>query len=108
MHPIYFYIILFFIIGFHLLGVLYAFTQAHEEAHTAICKKFGGEIVGEKISLIEESYIQCKVNKTSEYYLAQSMVEAFGYQLRTLLTTIFILLWMIIVILIINMHKKQL
>jgi len=66
------------------------YVENHEQAHAQVCKYFGGEVIALCNELLS-GHVIC-VNITSEnlpyYSLAQSNVEAFGYQLKVLINLV--------------------
>jgi len=92
-------IIVWLIISAILLPVCsYTMTMAHENTHKVICDKFGGEVIAEHYEIFGESSILCAIENIKykgEYKIAQSNVEAFGYQLQTFMTCILTIIMVI-------------
>ncbi len=66
-----------------------AFTYAHESVHEQICLHDGGN-PKTFINIFETSYVNCDAI-TSNGRLAHSINEAFGYQLKIVIFTIWLL-----------------
>lgn len=72
-----------------LLASQYIFVQAHEEAHSRICEYFGGQAHSLTLNVFGESSVACanltRADYAPYYIQAQSDVDAFGYQLGTVM-----------------------
>ena len=60
----------------------YTMTLSHENAHRKICLYFNGTVTDYEINIFGTSHVSCpNPNFKETYLLAQSNVEAYGYQM---------------------------
>ena len=86
---------------------LNAFAIKHESAHGEICRLFDGEVKQKVINLLGDSFVICSVNQTQEYKLAQSNVDAFGYQIRVVLSAFWLGVFLIGMIMILKGDENE-
>ena len=60
----------------------YIMSNAHEQAHVAVCNQFRGNISDLQVNIFTGSHVKCNLIVTPEYSLAQSYVDSFGYQFQ--------------------------
>lgn len=73
-----------------------AYSYTHERTHVQICKYFGADNITFEFGY--NGYTTCDAHSSQEYLLAQSNVEAFGYQLCAFMNIFIFTLFAILIV----------